>query len=191
MVLVDPALLADPIVADAIAALMPAAGGPVVSAANGRGAIDLSILPAGGADATAMLDGSAGLRGLIVLGGDPPVDHAETLVVFANHPTAAAQQADVVFPIAVATEEDGTLTNFAGRVQRLRRGPALPGDAEPAWYAVKELARALGQPMPVTAPEQVWEAIQQNIPAYAGVTDVELDGITPPRIQTIEREVAR
>jgi NADH-quinone oxidoreductase subunit G len=191
MLFVDPALLADPMVADAVAALMPAAGGPVVSAANGRGAIDLNILPAGGADAAAMLDGSAGVRGVIVLGGDPPVDHAETLIVFANHPTAAAQQADIVFPIAVATEEDGTLTNFAGRVQRLRRGPALPGSAEPAWVAVKELARALGQPMPVSAPEQVWEAIQRNVPAYADVTEAELDGVTPPLIQTIEREVAR
>ena len=154
MLLVDPALLADPSVADAVAALMPAAGGPVVSTANGRGAIDLGILPAGGADATAMLDGSAGVRGLIVLGGDPPVDQAETLIVFASHLTAAAQQADVVLPIAVATEEEGTLTNFAGRVQRLRRGPALPGSVEPAWYAVKELAGALDQPIAVTSPRR-------------------------------------
>ena len=190
MLLVDPPLLADPSVAEAVAALMPAAGGPVIGTANGRGAIDLGILPAGGADATAMLDGSTGVRGLIVLGGDPPVDQAETLIVFASHLTAAAQQADVVFPIAVATEEDGTLTNFTGRVQRLRRGPTLPGSVEPAWYAVKEVAGALGQPIPVTSPEQVWEAIQQTIPAYADVTDAELDGVTPPLIQTIEREVA-
>jgi len=190
MLLVDPALLANPSVADAVAALLPAAGGPVVSTANGRGAIDLSILPAGGADATAMLDGSARVRGLIVLGGDPPVDRAETLVVLASHLTAAAQQADVVLPIAVATEEAGTLTNFAGRVQRLRRGPAPPGSVEPAWYAVKELAGALGQPIPVTSPEQVWEAIQQTILAYADVTNAELDGVTPPLVQTIEREVA-
>ena len=190
MLLVDPTLLADPSVADAVAALLPAAGGPVVSTANGRGAIDLSILPAGGADATAMLDGSAGVRGLIVLGGDAPVDRADTLIVFASHLTAAAQQADIVLPIAVATEEEGTLTNFAGRVQRLRRGPALPGSVEPAWYAVKELAGALGQPIPVTSPEQVWEAIQQNVPTYADVTEAELDGVTPPLMQTIEREVA-
>ncbi|HEY8291310.1 MAG TPA: molybdopterin-dependent oxidoreductase, partial [Thermomicrobiales bacterium] len=120
----------------------------------------------------------------------PPVDQAETLIVFASHLTAAAQQADVLFPIAVATEEAGTLTNFAGHVQRLRRGPALPGSVEPAWQAIKELAGALGQPIPVTSPEQVWEAIQQTIPAYAAVTDAELDGVTPPLIQTIEREVA-
>lgn len=191
MLLIDPALLADASVAEAVAALLPASGGPVVSTANGRGALDLNILPAGTTDARTMLNGSAGVRGLIVLGGEPPVDHAETLIVFANHLTAAAQQADVVLPIAVATEEDGTLTNFAGRVQRLRRGPALPDGVEPAWYAVKELARALGQPMPVTSPEQVWEAIQQVVPAYADVTDAELDGMTPAYIQTIEREVAR
>ena len=151
MLFVDPALLADPAVAAAVAALMPAAGGPVVSTANGRGALDLGILPTSGADAAAMLDGSAGVRGLIVLDGDPPVDRAETVIVFAHHLTAAAQQADVVFPIAVATEEDGTMTNFAGRVQRLRRGAALPGSAEPAWYAVKELARALGLSWPSRA----------------------------------------
>lgn len=190
MLLVDPALLADTSVAAAMEALLPASGGPVVGTANGRGALDLGILPLSETDALAMLSGAAGVRGLIVLGGEPPVDRAETLIVFASHLNAAAQQADVVFPIAVATEEDGTLTNFAGRVQRLRRGAALPGTAEPAWFAVKELARALGQPMPISAPEQVWEAIQQVVPAYAHITDVELDGVTPPRIQTIEREVA-
>ena len=83
MIFVDPALLADATVAEAVATLMPAAGGPVISTANGRGAIDLGILPTNGADATAMLDGSAGVRGLIVLDGDPPVDQAETLIVFA------------------------------------------------------------------------------------------------------------
>ena len=191
MLLIDPALLADPAVADAVAALMPASGGPVVSTANGRGAIDLAVFPTeGGADAAAMLGGAANVRGLVVLGGDPPVDRAETLVVFASHRTAAAQQADIVLPIATATEEDGTLTNFAGRVQRLRRGPALPGSAEPAWFAVKELAHALGQPMPVTAPEQVWDAIQTTVPVYTHVTEDELNGVTPPLIQTIEREVA-
>ena len=190
MLLVDPALLADTSVAAAMEALLPASGGPVVGTANGRGALDLGILPLGETDALAMLGGAASVRGLIVLGGEPPVDRAETLIVFASHLNAAAQQADVVLPIAVATEEDGTLTNFAGRVQRLRHGAALPGTAEPAWFAVKELARALGQPMPISAPEQVWEAIQQVVPAYAHITDVELDGVTPPRIQTIEREVA-
>jgi len=191
MILLDPALLTDPEVVAAVASLAPTGVGPVVSMANGRGALDLGILPGDSVDAVAMLDGSAAVRGLVVLDGDPPVDHAETLVVFAHHLTAAAQQADVVFPIATATEEDGTMTNLAGRVQRLRRGPALPGDAVPAWFAVKELARALGQPIAVTSPEQVWEAIRQNIPAYASVTEDELNGVTPAHIQTIEREVAR
>ncbi len=191
MILIDPTLLTDPDVVAAVASLAPSGGGPVVSMANGRGALDLAILPGTGADAVAMLDGSVAVRGLVVLDGDPPVDHAETLVVFAHHLTAAAQQADVVFPIAMATEEDGTMTNLAGRVQRLRRGPALPGDVVPAWFAVKELARALGQPIAVATPEQVWEAIRQNVPAYAAVTEDELNGVTPARIQTIEREVAR
>jgi NADH-quinone oxidoreductase subunit G len=191
MLLANPAMLADAATASAVAALQPTAGGPVLSQPNGRGALDLGILPAdGGADAAAIL-GDTGPRGLIVLGGEPPVDRAEALIVFASHLNAAAQQADVVLPIAVPTEEDGTLTNFAGRVQRLRRGPERPGTAEPAWYAVKELARALGTPMPVSSSEQVWDAIQSAVPAYADVTETELNGATPARIQTIEREVAR
>ena len=190
MLLVHPALLADAATADAVAALLPAAGGPVVETANGRGALDLGILPAAGAqDAAAMAAGGA--RGLIVLGGEPPVDRAETVIVFAHHASAATAQADVVFPIAMPTEEEGTLTNIAGRVQRLRRGAALPGTAEPAWYAVAQLARALGAPLPVTAPEQVWDAIQAAVPAYAGVSEAQLNGATPARIQTVEREVAR
>ncbi len=190
MLLVNPALLADAATADAVAALLPAAGGPVVETANGRGALDLGILPGDAAqDAAAMAAG--GVRGLIALGGKPPVDTAETVIVFAHHASAATAQADVVFPIAMPTEEEGTLTNFAGRVQRLRRGADLPGAATPAWYAVAQLARALGAPLPVTSPEQVWDAIQAAVPTYADVTEAQLDGATPALIQTVEREVAR
>ncbi len=45
MILIDPALLTDPDVVAAVASLAPSGGGPVVSMANGRGALDLGILP--------------------------------------------------------------------------------------------------------------------------------------------------
>jgi len=69
------------------------------------------------------------------------------------------------------------------------RGRSPPHCGRPDFREVRETSHTIPWVF-VGSPEQVWEAIQQNVPAYADVTEAELDGVTPPLMQTIEREVA-
>jgi NADH-quinone oxidoreductase subunit G len=78
------------------------------------------------------------------LGGTDALAKLDTLVVLDLHQSELHHVADVLIPTRHAAEKDGTLTNSAGRVQRVR--PAH----EPAWqawtegYVISQLAAALG-----------------------------------------------
>jgi NADH dehydrogenase/NADH:ubiquinone oxidoreductase subunit G len=95
-------------------------------------------------DARAVLDRlrSGGVDGLIAmghdvldaqfLGGVELLARLDTLIVLDTHRSALEQVANVVFPVRVAAEKHGTLTNFAGLVQAVR--PAV----EPSWEALAD-----------------------------------------------------
>jgi predicted molibdopterin-dependent oxidoreductase YjgC len=95
----------------------------------------------------------------------------DTLVLLDTHRSHLESLAHVVIPVRVAAEKDGTLTNHAGRVQRVR--PVV----EPAFEARAEgevlwsLAQALGlpgfeEPYDVRA---MSKALAQAVPAFAGL----------------------
>jgi NADH-quinone oxidoreductase subunit G len=52
--------------------------------------------------------------------------------------------ADVILPIGLLPEIDGTLTNLDGRDQVAVAGGKLPGDARPGWRVIRALAGELG-----------------------------------------------
>ena len=52
--------------------------------------------------------------------------------------------ADVLLPAAAWGEKDGTVTNSERRVSRQRAFQPLPGEAQPDWWIVSEVARRLG-----------------------------------------------
>src|SRR4029453_572322 len=95
----------------------------------------------------------------------------DTLILLDSHHSALERVAHVVLPARVAAEKLGTLTNHAGRVQRVE--PAV----EPAHFPAAEgetlvrLARALGLALfegPWDA-RAVSRAIGAAVPAFAGV----------------------
>ncbi|MBI5498537.1 MAG: molybdopterin-dependent oxidoreductase [Deltaproteobacteria bacterium] len=67
----------------------------------------------------------------------------DALVVLASEKDAAAQLADVAIPVAAFTEMEGLWVNAFGRVQRVRACVPPKGDAQPAWKALRGLARQL------------------------------------------------
>jgi predicted molibdopterin-dependent oxidoreductase YjgC len=110
----------------------------------------------------------------------------DTLILLDSHHSALERVAHVVLPARVAAEKLGTLTNHAGRVQRVE--PAV----EPAHLAYAEgetlvrLARALGLSLfggrasearsepqasgvPLWDPRTVSRAIGAAVPAFAGI----------------------
>jgi NADH-quinone oxidoreductase subunit G len=147
-------------------------------AANAAGARALGF-----GDPAAVLDRirGGGARVLIALGHDvlaaaPGTDLAlferlDSLILLDTHHSPLERVAQVVLPARVAAEKLGTLTNHAGRVQRVE--PAV----EPAHLALAEgdalcrLARALGLSLFDGAwdPRAVSRAIAAAVPAFAGI----------------------
>ena len=87
---------------------------------------------------------------LIVLGdalNDLPADFGRdaALFVYLGHTlTPAARNAHFVLPITTFAEQEGTFTNFEGRVQRFWPAIQPPPLARPAWQVVGVLLAGLG-----------------------------------------------
>ncbi len=78
------------------------------------------------------------------------------LIVLDTHFCATAEFANVVLPVATYAESDGTFTNHAGRVQRLRQAVQPAGDARAGWQVLDELLSALGGKIRWAAAEAVF-----------------------------------
>jgi NADH-quinone oxidoreductase subunit G len=111
------------------------------------------------------------------LGETAALDRLETIVVLDSHVSPIERAAHVILPTRVPAEKLGTLTNSAGRVQRVE--PAV----EPVWEALSEgeaIAR-LGAALGLEGFAGVWDAravsaaLASSVPAFAGC-DVESVG---------------
>jgi NADH-quinone oxidoreductase subunit G len=75
------------------------------------------------------------------------------------------------FPIANVAEEEGTFTNLRGRVQRYLQAKAAPGLARPSWYALADLATAVGASSDdCNLPSAVFAKLAQSEAAFAGLS---------------------
>src|SRR5207253_4620295 len=60
------------------------------------------------------------------------------VIVFDTDYSGTTEYADLVLPLGTAPETDGTVTNYAGRVQRLRQAFSPPGEARPGWEVLSQ-----------------------------------------------------
>jgi len=155
-------------------------------AANATGARALGVVPGdGGKDARGILDAAiAGeLRVLLVVGsrdaalvlGESGVRDAvaklDALIVVDTNRSALTDAATVVLPGLVWAEKDGSFTNHAGRVQRVRKALEGPDGLLPEGAVFARL----GQLVARTAATAQHDAaatlaqIAQAVPAFAGV----------------------
>ncbi|MCZ2343005.1 MAG: molybdopterin oxidoreductase family protein [Bacteroidales bacterium] len=121
--------------------------------------VDPASLPRKGRSAYELLDSlgqPGGIRSLLVMGSNVAVasPHAGNILqrlqaldflavcdAFLNETAALA---DVVLPVTQWAEEDGTLTNFEGRVIRRRQVQAPPDGVRSDWEILCALAERLG-----------------------------------------------
>lgn len=127
------------------------------------------------------------VEGLVVVGDDVPafhsrpeqaaraLEHVECLVVLDSFLTPTARAAHVVLPMAAFGEADGTITNAAGRVQRLRAWGRPPEGVKPGWEILGSLLSALGSECMAQGPEPVFGAIRAAIPGYGALDPAALD----------------
>jgi len=141
-------------------ALAQATGAKLNRIAQGANAVGLArhgVLPGGqGKDAQAMLDGS--LAAIILYGIEPQYDFAQgtqalkalsaaKVVAFSAYATDELRKvADVILPIGLLPEIEGSLSNLDGSTQHTRAGGKLPGEARPGWRVLKALADKLALP---------------------------------------------
>jgi len=122
--------------------------------ANAVGLGRIGLLPGnGGLDAQAML---AQPRKAYVLYGVEAQDvadgaafqkalkGAQKVVAFTAYASAALREAaDVILPIGLLPEIDGTLVNVDGLSQSVTAGAKAPGDARPGWKVLRALGGAM------------------------------------------------
>jgi len=164
--------------------------------ANTRGALDLGLN--GG------LNGLRGMRELAEkkqiramwisfhpqLVGD---DSAETIaeltkligalefsVVSTTHEFEWARKASALMPMASWAEEQGTYTNYAGRIQISNRAVMPPGDAQPLHVYMAELLE-LSDIQVSTDPSAIFDWISREVPLYSGIDydSIGLLGVAP------------
>jgi NADH-quinone oxidoreductase subunit G len=133
-----------------------AAFNEIPAGANAIGLSNVGVLPtAGGLDARAML--AQPRKGYVLYNVEPPYDFADgalaqqamhsaqTVVAFAAYASDALKDsADVILPIALTPELDGTLVNAEGTAQAVTAGGKAPGEAREGWKVLRALGGSLG-----------------------------------------------
>jgi NADH-quinone oxidoreductase subunit G len=120
----------------------------------------------------------ANLRALIVLGDVLPgvadswsgkLRELEVISI-AAHERGPVLAARVALPAAAWAEVSGTITNSAGRVQRMHAAFAPPGQAIPAWEAVVRLAHATGVKLAWTHAREVFKDMTAAVAPWKELT---------------------
>jgi len=108
---------------------------------------------------------------------------AEFLVCQDIFPTETTRFADVIFPSAGWSEDDGTFTNSERRVSRVRKVSDAPGQAKPNWWIFKEIAKRMGHNWKSDSAQEIWDnEVSVLAPALVGVkyARIEQDGLQWP-----------
>ena len=142
----------------------------------------------------AAADGQIGA--LVLLGADPHDDcpdralaaagvtGARFVIAVDTFLTDSSQRADVFLPVTTWGEQDGTVTNLEGRVQRVARKVSPDGTAMPDWRVAAELALRLREDFDLATAEEVQDEIARVAPAFAGVSSTLVqrarDGVVLP-----------
>jgi NADH-quinone oxidoreductase subunit G len=162
---------------------------------NTQGARLLGLFPAqGGWGTREILTGAATgrLKTLFLFEVDPweePTLQAEVtgaregldlLVVWAVRPSTVTSRADLVFPVLGYGEKAGTIVNFAGRVQRLRRAAEPKGKVLSLAEALSQFALTLGRSWRLQTPGEIWQRLNREHPAFAGIRYEEIGPMGVP-----------
>jgi NADH-quinone oxidoreductase subunit G len=94
----------------------------------------------------------------------------DTKVLFTSHDQEINSSFDIVLPMSLIAEKEGSLTNIVGSIQEFSPALAAPGDSMPAWQFLLELARKLGLNNDFygrfTSPSGIRDAMKKEIPFF-------------------------
>ena len=146
-------------------------------APNTRGAELLGFERVGDDSGTGGLGDVAGHEGVILVLGDPLEDGpegfgaaAKAVVYLGAYSSAALASASCSLPVTTFAEQEGTFTNYNGRVQRFWPALDAPGASRPAWLVLGALVGALTGAEGPRSAEQAFHLLGQRVAAYGGIT---------------------
>jgi assimilatory nitrate reductase catalytic subunit len=88
----------------------------------------------------------------------------------------SARHADVVLPGSLQEEDEGVVASAEGRVIKINKAVACPGDAREDWRIIQDLARELGRPRgfefegPGAILDELRRASAGGVADYSGIT---------------------
>ena len=144
-----------------------------------------------------MLEGllSGSVKGFYIFGEnlantEPDISHVERCLESAEFivcqdifPTETTKFADVIFPSAAWSEDEGTFTNSERRVNMVRKVSEPPGEAKPNWWIFKEIAKRMGHEWESKSGRDIWDnEISRLAPQMSGIkySRIEQDGLQWP-----------
>ncbi len=135
----------------------------LVQNANSQGLAQIGITSAGVLDS---------VKGLVVLGENPETlpTGLEFLCVADAYWTPACDKADLVLPLCLYTESNGTATNTVGKVQEIHQALVSPSGLSNL-DVIAGLAQCSGYTLPFADEFDAWHALTRSVPAYVDVTD--------------------
>ncbi len=124
---------------------------------------------------------SGQIKAIVLLGADPVGDwpngerwrgalaRSQFVLQITSFQNDASGWATTIVPGSETLEQDGTVTNLEGRVQRLRAAATPPEGVTDAYAWTAELGERLGLEVPLDAP-QAFTEMAASRPAFAGMS---------------------
>ena len=118
------------------------------------------------------------VRAMFVVGEDPAgsfpdstsikqaLDNLDFLAVQDMFMTRTAEMANVVLPAASFAEKEGTVTNFEGRAQRVRKALDPIGESLGDSEVLLRLAKRMGSPKQYLSLQEIMDEIEDTVPLY-------------------------
>jgi formate dehydrogenase major subunit len=82
------------------------------------------------------------------------------IVAQASYSSELTKKAELVLPAAIWSEQNSSVTNIEGRIQRINKAVEPLGDAKPDWEALQLLSIQLGKDIPVSMDKVSVEVIE-------------------------------
>ena len=98
------------------------------------------------------------------------LSRATDVIVISSVLPAGTDRASVVLPIANFSEEEGTVTNLRGRVQRFTQARQAPGETRPSWLVLGDLLGAMGKQTSFFLPSEVFSSLAGSHKSFAGLS---------------------
>ena len=120
---------------------------------------------------------------------DAVAQRLELLVVASQNEDEATRAADVTLPCMAVYEQDGTLVNWYGRLQRVWPSvPAQRGDTAPGWLWVERILAGLGYTHQVKSTSVAFQLLSARSADLAELTleRIPEQGVVLPRLLPAE-----